>query len=129
MSIFKIVGIGLTAAVLAVLVKGYRAELGVLLSAAASILIFSLLVPYIKAIMAMLENLSGQTGVDIRHIAIIIKIIGAAYITQLGAELCRDAGENSIATKVELGGKIIIVGLSMPIVYSLLNLIENIITL
>ena len=48
MSIFKIVGIGLTAAVLAVLVKGYRAELGMLLSTVSSVLIFALLMPYIK---------------------------------------------------------------------------------
>lgn len=129
MSIFKIVGIGLTAAVLAVLVKRYRAELGMLLSTVSSVLIFALLMPYIKSIIVMLTDLSAQTGIDARHIMIVIKIIGAAYITQLGAELCRDAGENAIATKVELGGKIIMVGLSMPIVYSLLDLVKNIITL
>lgn len=129
MSIFKIVGIGLTAAVLAVLVKGYRAELGILLSIASSILIFALIMPYINSIMTMLSDLSEQTGIDMRHVAIVIKIIGCAYIAQLGAELCRDAGEKAIAAKVELGGKVIIVGLSMPIVYSLLNLVKNLITL
>ncbi len=129
MSIFKIVGIGLASAVLAVLVKGYRAELGLLISIASSVLIFSLILPYIKSIMTMLSDLSAQSGTDLTHVAIVIKIIGAAYITQLGAELCRDAGENAVASKVELGGKIIIAGLSMPIVYSLLDLMKNLMSL
>ena len=129
MSIFKIVGIGLTASVLAVLIKGYRAELGTVLSIISSVLIFALLMPYIKSIMIMLQDLSDKTGIQVSHVTTVIKIIGAAYITQLGAELCRDAGENAIATKVELGGKIIIAGLSMPVVYSLLSLVENLITL
>ena len=48
-------------------------------------------------------------------------------MTQLGAELCRDAGEGAIASKIEFGGKIMIVALSVPVMYSFLEVVETVI--
>ena len=45
---------------------------------------------------------------------------------EFGAEISRDAGEEAIATKVELGGKIIIMVLAMPILLALMDLIIKI---
>ena len=68
-----------------------------------------------------------QTGVNLFHIEIVLKIIGISYICQFAADICKDAGEASIAGKIELGGKIIIISLSMPIIYNLLDLVNHII--
>ena len=57
---------------------------------------------------------------------LILKIIGVAYIVEFGAQISRDAGEEAIASKIELGGKIIIMVLSMPILLALIDLIIKI---
>ena len=55
----------------------------------------------------------------------ILKVLAVAYITDFTAQLCRDAGEASIGSKVELAGKIIIFYLAMPILTAILELIKT----
>ena len=44
----------------------------------------------------------------------LVKIIGMAYLVQFGAEICRDAGESAIGSRVELGGRVLILSLTLP---------------
>ena len=125
MDIFRVVGIGIIAAVLALVVKQHRPELAIQISIVAAILIFLSVAPYFMGIVQMFEDLTDQLSVDVRFFDIVLKIIGVAYIAQLGAELCRDAGENAIAAKIELAAKIILLVMAMPIVYSLISLITG----
>lgn len=127
MDIFKIVGLGLAAAILAVFVKNWRAEIAIMVSVVASVIIFLAMAPYLKAVLEMFEDISNQIGLDIKYITVVLKVIGIAYVTQFGAELCRDAGESAIASKIEFGGKVIIMALSMPIMYQFLEVVDTII--
>ena len=129
MDIFKIVGLGIASMVLAVFLKNWRAEIAIQISLVASIIIFFMALPYLRAVFEMFQNISKQLGLEIKYITIVLKVIGIAYITQFGAELCRDAGENAIASKIEFGGKVMIVTLSMPILYSFLDVVNSIIKL
>ena len=125
MDIFRIVGIGFVAAVMALLIWQHRPELAIQISIAAAIIIFLSVAPYLLGIVQMFRNLTDQLAVDVRFFDIVLKIIGVAYITGLGAELCRDANEGAIAAKIELAGKIILIVMAMPIVYSLISLVTN----
>ena len=127
MDIFKIVGLGIAAAILAVFIKNWRAEVAVQISLVAAAIIFIAILPYIKTLFSMFSDISNQIGLDAKYITLILKVIGIAYVAQFGAELCRDAGEASIASKIELGGKVIIVTLSMPLLYSFMEVVERII--
>ena len=127
MDIFKVVGIGLTAALFAVLLKNQRAELSMLLSLGATSVIFFMIMPYIRTVTEMFRDISDQIGIDVKYIDIVLRVIGIAYLAQLGAELCRDAGETAIASKIELAGKVIILALSMPVMYKLLDVVNTII--
>ncbi len=127
MDIFKIVGLGLAAAILAVFVKNWRAEIAIMISVAAAIIIFLAVAPYLKAVLETFEDISNQIGLDIKYITVVLKVIGIAYVTQFGAELCRDAGESAIAAKIEFGGKVIIMALSMPVMYQFLEVVDTII--
>lgn len=51
----------------------------------------------------------------------ITKALIIALLCQLTAELCRDFGENGIASKVELGGKVSIICLSFPLIKKVLE--------
>ena len=55
----------------------------------------------------------------------LLKIIGVGYVTEFGAGILKDFGSHSIADKVELGGKLTIVLLSMPILEGLLQLVRG----
>ncbi len=129
MEIEKIVGIGITSVILSLMLKGSRPEMSALVSVSAVAVLFVIVSPYLKSVLSMFVDLSEQTGIEMKYVIIVVKIIGISYIAQIGADICRDAGETAIGTKVELGGKIVITAYSMPIVYKLLEVVGEVIRL
>ena len=55
-----------------------------------------------------------------------MKITGIAFLTEFAVSICKDSGESAIASKIDLGGKAIIIGMSIPIISALLELIIKI---
>ena len=123
MEIIQIVGLGIVATILIVALKAQRPEIAVQVSIMTGIAIFILVVSKLSAILDLLSSYSRKANIDMVYFAVLLKIIGIAYIAEFGAEICKDAGESAIASKIELGGKIIIVVLSVPIITSLLDLV------
>ena len=70
-----------------------------------------------------LNTLARRVNIEFAYFSTILKIIGMAYIVEFGAQISRDAGEDSIAMKIELGGKVIIMVLAIPILLALMELI------
>ncbi len=123
MSVLALVGFGLVAVVCLAVLRPIRPELAVLLSLAAAALIFAALLPRIAQIITLLQDLADKGGVDADYLGVVLRIIGVAYIAEFGAQIARDAGEGAIATKVELGGKILILTMAVPILLAILQLI------
>ena len=127
MDIFKIVSLGIAATALAVFVKNWRGEIALQISLIAVVLIFFAVIPKLKMVLDVFGDISNKIGLNGKYINIVLKVMGIAYITQFGAELCRDAGESAVASKIELGGKVMIVALSIPIMYSFMEVVESVI--
>lgn len=89
----------------------------------ATMLIFGF--PYLKTVIGMFRDIADQVGFKSGYIKLIFKVIGVAYVSQFGAEVCRDAGEGSTASGIELAGKIIIMAISMPAVYSFIEVVSR----
>ena len=123
----RILGIGMVTAVLSLLVKQHRPELALAIPILGGAAIFFCVAPYLRAIVEVFENLAEQAGLPNQYLRLILKMIGVAYLCEFAAELCRDAGEASVAGKIELGGKLLIFSLSLPIVYQFMELVESII--
>ena len=126
MEIIQIVGLGIIATVLSIIIKSQRPEISMQISMITGIIIFVLLASNLSAVIKLLENLVEKVNLDLVYISTIIKIIGIAYIAEFGAEICRDVGENAIASKIEFAGKVLILILAAPIIFSLLNLLIEI---
>lgn len=126
MEIFQIVGLALIATVLSVLLKNQKPEIALQISILAGVIIFLFMIFRISAVITVLQDLSRKVNIDLVYLTTILKIIGIAYITTFGAEVCRDAGESAIASKVEFAGKILIMILAIPILMAVLETIVNI---
>ena len=127
MEIFKIAGIGIAAAALAVFIKNQKPEFAIQISLLAAMIIFAAVLPYLSAIVKMFESLADRAGIEAAYISLILKVIGIAYVAQFASELCHDAGEGAIASKIELAAKVVIMTLSMPVISSLLQVVNEII--
>lgn len=126
MDIIKIIGIGLIAVILIVILKQYRPEFAMYISLVAGILIFALIATKVSGIIEVLKNLSNKTSINNEFLTLLIKITGIAILTEFTVSICKDSGESAIASKVDLGGKVIIMTMSIPIMSSLLETIINI---
>lgn len=124
MEILKIAALALCAVMLIVLVKNYKPEFGVFTAVACSVLILYFLADSLKYAFAYMSQLYGQLSFGKAYFPVIIKVLAIAYITEFTSQLCRDAGESSIASKVELAGKVIIFCVAIPVFISILELVE-----
>ena len=125
MEIFQIVAIGLIATILSVLIRDEKPEIGMYISLVAGIIIFLFMVPRIQSVIEILGSLTKKINIDSVYLSIVLKIVGIAYIAEFGAQICRDAGEGVMASKIEFAGKILIMVLAVPILVSLMDLIIN----
>lgn len=124
--IIKIVGIGLVALVIVIILKQYRPEYTIYVSIIAGVLILTLIMSKISGIINLLKSISDKTYINKQFLGILLKITGIAIITEFAVSICTDAGEKAIASKIEIGSKVIIIAMSIPIISSLLELIVEI---
>ncbi|CAG9609313.1 hypothetical protein NEOCIP111885_03055 [Pseudoneobacillus rhizosphaerae] len=122
----QIVGIALVATFLALIVKEQKPNFAFLLIVFVGCAIFLFLVDQIYAIFQMLQKIAVNANVNLIYVETILKIIGIAYIAEFAAQITKDAGQGAIASKIELGGKILILAMAIPI---LTVMIETIIQL
>ena len=108
MDIIKIIGIAFLAVLIIVILKQYRPEFAIYASIIAGVLILALASNTLSGIIDMIKNISNKTNINSEFLVILIKITGIAILTEFAVSICKDAGESAIASKVDVGGKIII---------------------
>ena len=123
MDIVKIIGAGLIALIIIIILKQYKPEFVIYVSLIAGILIVSMILSKISAIIELLSNLSSKTALNNQFLGLLIKITGIAFLTEFAVSICKDSGETAIANKMDMGGKIIIISMSIPIISGLLETI------
>ena len=126
MDIVKIIGVGLIALIIIIILKQYKPEFSVYVSIIAGIIILSMVIGKLSSVINILLNLSNRAGTGSDFLKILLKITGIAILTEFAVSICKDSGENSIASKIDLGGKIIVISISIPIITALLELLISI---
>lgn len=115
MDIIQVVGIGLVAAILTLIVKEQKPMFAFLIATVAGIIIFLVVIGKITEVIRVLEKMAAQANLNMVYLDTILKIIGIAYIAEFGAQITRDAGQGAIASKIELAGKVLIMVMAIPI--------------
>ena len=125
MSMIQVGIIGVIAAVLAVQLKGGKAEYGIYVSAAAGIILFSFIVDRLSIFVRTLEQIASYIDMDAGYLGIMLKMIGITYIAEFSSGICRDAGYQTMAGQIEIFGKLTILALGMPVLTALLVTIRE----
>ncbi len=123
LDIYKITAVGLIGAVLSVTLKKDCPQIAAGITAATCILILSYILPKLGAVISLLERMDEMMTGENGYVKLILKIVAVAYISSFGSKLCRDFGEGSVGDKIELGGKVIILIVSLPVITGLLDML------
>lgn len=128
MDIVQIVGLGLVATVLAMILKGTRPDMALLVTIITGLLIFGFVISKIGIVFSLITNLADKAGVEWVYLKTVMKVVGIAYLAGFGAQVCRDAGETAIGQKIELAGKVIIMVLSVPIIVAVVDVVSKLLS-
>ncbi|MBP2649326.1 MAG: stage sporulation protein [Firmicutes bacterium] len=123
MEIVQIVGLGFIATLLILVIRSKKPEIAVQLSLVLAIIIFLMVLDKISMVITLIRDLADKANVSQLYLNTILKIIGIAYITEFGAQVCRDAGEGAVAGKIEFAGKVLVLVLAIPIIALVLETI------
>ena len=109
-----------------IIIKQYRPEFTIYISIIAGVLIIVLSLDKLTGIINLLQSLANKTSINSSFLTLLIKITGIAFLSEFAVSICKDSGEAAIASKIEIGTKIIIISMSIPIISSLLEIILKI---
>ncbi len=126
MEVIRIISIALIGLIIIVLLKQYKPEFAIYISLLIGILILLLVMDRLSGIIQMIQSIANKSNVNNDFISILLKITGIAFLSEFAISICKDSGEAAIANKIEIGTKIIIISISIPIISSLLEIILKI---
>ena len=120
--------VGMAAVAIAVVIKKWNADFLPLLRLAAALLFAGAILAMATPVIAYLKQLSVVAGLS-SYIGFLLKALGIAILTQVCADICRDAGEGGIGSGIELAGKMEILILCLPLVEEIFSIAKNLFAL
>ncbi|MBR3974536.1 MAG: hypothetical protein IKJ88_01600 [Clostridia bacterium] len=125
--IIKITGVVLCEILAVVFIRQYKSEYTVLVQLCGIVVIFFMIFSQLKDLLVFFKSALDSAGISVDYISSLIKALGIALVTQLATDLCKDNSETALAGQVEFAGKIIILGVSLPILRGIAQLILGIV--
>lgn len=127
MEIFKIIGVGITGAIAITLVKSTKPDFVVPVTIAAGTIVLIMLINSLNTAVYEFTSLIEKSGISDNLFSGLLKIIGIGYLTEYASGICNDSGSPTLANNIQLGGKITIFLMSLPILSALIDVVGQLI--
>lgn len=121
MDALKIAGFTVCAAVMGMLLRRMRPEAGGALVIAAGVMAALMLLQPLQQVVNGIASLAQSGGVSSGYMLQLLKAGGVSLLMDFAAQTCRDAGEDGLAMKTELAGRVILISLALPFMQALLT--------
>ena len=126
-SLFKIFALAITAVIIISLIKAYKPEFVIEVTICASIILLYFIIEALGYGITYINDIYERLTYGKSYFPVIVKVLAIAYVTEFAVAICQDAGEKTIASKVELAGKIAIFFAAIPVFDSLLSLLNSLV--
>ena len=125
MEIFKVIGVAFVTSICSILIKNTKPELSFAVTTAGVLVILTLIFSKASAISEVFASITSTTKMDNRILKLLLKMIAIGYVTEISAGILVDFGSSSLADKVVLAGKLTILLLSLPVLNTLLAILQS----
>lgn len=113
--LFKLFGLALIAAMLITLFRKWGSDFSTLFKVAAGVLVAAVCVGGIAPIVEYVREL-GEAELPWETVEGMLRVLAVAMVTHICATICRDCGEATLGGYLELGGKVEIIVLTLPMI-------------
>ncbi|MBQ8590357.1 MAG: hypothetical protein IJ486_07905 [Firmicutes bacterium] len=127
-SMITVTSLGLVGLSLILIVRNVNKEMAMMITIVISVLILMYTMTCLQSLLKQFSSYFSALEAGSQYYAILIKVLLISYAADLTAQLCRDAGESSIAGKVELAGKVVMFLTASPVIFSVIELISQLIS-
>lgn len=112
----RMAGFALAAAMIAFTLRSAHRQAGAAVAIAAGLMLFFFAITQLSDAVKMLRALSEKSGMGEGTLALLVKLVGMAYITEFASQACKDAGEEGLAAKAALCGKMLMMAQTLPLI-------------
>ena len=120
----RLAGLALVVTLLALTIRGQTPELSMALTICGCALGLGLILSYVEPILTLGLELADRAGLDDNLTGPMYKCLGLSLITRVASAICADGGQSAMARLVELGGGLLCLWASLPLLQGVLALIE-----
>lgn len=129
MNVLAIAVLCLTATALCKIMDKYNKEYSFFISLTVCIILLVSVIVYISPVLEMAKDMFTGAGINPDNIEILVKALGICYLTQLAQDICKDNDQEAMATQAELVGKISLILLALPMLKTLVSIVNELISL
>ena len=124
---YAVVGLSAIVAVLAISLKKYSPEYSILMVIMTGIFLLCSIMQMLNPIVVEIKKLSQKVAITPEYISILGKVLVIAFLTQFSSDTCIDAGQTSLAAKIELAGKVLILSVALPLFTEVVDIVANLV--
>lgn len=121
--IIKVVVIGVAGAVLTLIIKKTNPEISTVLTLTVCTVIMGMSMKVYSSVSEVLSLVELGSGFSSAYTAPVIKCVGIGITARLGSDLCKDSGQDAVASSVEICGAICALYVSLPLIKTMLRMI------
>lgn len=123
MDIYSVAAIGVIGALICVLLKQYHPELALLAGCAAAVFILSAAIDILLGALDFFRELAESSGMSALTVKTLLKCIGICFAASFASDICADAGENALASRIETYGRLAAFAVSIPLFREFIKLV------
>ncbi len=125
--VVKAAVLAVLATVAGLIIKRGSSEMSAVLALAVCAAVFSGVVGLLDRVLETMDRARELSGLSPAFFAPLLKCVGIAFTSRLAADMCKDGGQGAMASAVELIGAVGAVYTALPLISTLMDMLESII--
>lgn len=125
MNVVSICMISIVGIITYVIIKGVKQEYSIFIIVALSLLFLGWMIDIFIEMETRISDISADLDMNKSFYKILFKIVGITYLCEFSSGICKDAGVSSVATQIEILGKMLILLSGIPIIISVIEVINE----
>ena len=121
----KIALIAVAGVLLILLMKSVKSEYGIYVAIGISLILLWGMSSKLENVVETIWSVTEAIQLDKKYVKIILKMLGVVYVAEFSSAICKDAGYQTIASQIEMFGKLTLLVQGMPILEALLLTIQE----
>ena len=125
MNVVSICMISLVGVITFVVIKGVKPEYSLFIIVVLSLLFLGWMVEIFVEMEERISEISIDLEKNKSFYKILFKIMGITYLCEFSSGICKDAGVTAVATQIEILGKMLVLLSGIPIIISVIEVINQ----